>query len=254
MGRPTELSPHIDYSAPRRDWAQLALLSGFIATFCLTVVLTGAYLVADNVGDRNGGTISRWLYNLANNVSTDRTTNAFFLALGINLAVGLALALLYARLEPTMILANWRKAWRGVAFSLIPFLGSILILFPLLGIGVFGIDAHAGPLPVLGSLVAHLVYGFILGGFYGDRVDEWAGASDHDRDAAHLANRGSSRGLVVGLPVGAVAGFLMVPLLDSVSGAVAIVLAFILLGGAFGLLIGSFMGMSDPVQADSKDQ
>lgn len=253
MARPTDLSPRINRSAPREDWQQSALLSGFIATFCLTVIITGAYLFADNVGDQNGGTINRWLYNLAHNVSTDRTTNAFYLALGINLAVGLVLALVYARLERTPVLSGWRKAWRGVAFALIPFLGSILILFPLLGIGLLGIGAHAGPLPVLGSLIAHLVYGFVLGGFYGDRIVDWDGASDHDRDAARLAHRGSAKGMAIGLPIGAVVGFLMTPLLDNVAGAVAIVLAYILLGGAFGLLIGSFMGMSDPISNDGSD-
>ncbi len=253
MGHPASVTPRIDRSLPRDDWQQSALLSGFIATFCLTVVITGAYVLADNIGDQNGGTVSRWLYNLVNNISTDRTTDAFFLALGINLAVGLGLALVFALLERTVILTGWRRAWRGVAFALIPFLGSVLILFPLLGIGVLGIDAHAGPLPVLGSLVAHVVYGFILGGFYGDRVEDWVGASDHDRDAARLAHRGSAKGLAIGLPLGAGLGLLMMPLLDNIAGAVAIVLAYTLLGGAFGLLIGSFMGMSDPVPEGNEE-
>lgn len=252
MGRPAIVIPRLDRSPPRDDWQQSALLSGFLATFCLTVVVTGAYLFADNVGDASGGTISRWLYGLANNVSTDRTTDAFFLALGVNLAVGLVLAVVYAGVvEPRLAGSGWRK---GVLFSLIPFVLSLVVLFPVLGIGFFGAGADAGPLPALGSLVAHLVYGFVLGGFFGSRLEDWDGASEHDLNAARLSNRGSAKGLAIGLPLGAGLGLLMMPLLDNVAGAVAIVLAYTLLGGAFGLLIGSFMGMNAEVAAaEGKD-
>ena len=253
MARPTtDLAPAFDRSAPRQDWQQSALLSGFLATICLSAVVIAAYLFADNVGNQDGGTIGRWLYNLANNVSTERTTNAFFLAIGINLAVGLVLAVIYAGVvEPRLSGSGWRK---GMVFSLIPFALSVLVLFPILGIGVLGFGAGAGPLPALGSLVAHLVYGFVLGGFYGSRLEDWDGASDHDLHAARLSNRGSAKGLAIGLPIGAVVGFLMMPLLDNVAGAVAIVLAYILLGGAFGLLIGSFMGMSGPAPVDGEQE
>ena len=252
MGRPSIVTPQIDRSPPRDDWQQSALLSGFLATFCLSVVVTGAYVVADNLGDQNGGTIGRWLYGLANNVSTDRTTDAFFLAMGLNIAVGLVLACVYAGVvEPRLSGSGWRK---GVLFSLIPFALSLLVLFPVLGIGIFGYDAGAGPLPALGSLVAHLVYGFVLGGFFGSRLEDWDGASEDDLHAARLSNRGSAKGLAIGLPLGAGLGFLMMPLLDNLAGAVAIVLAYTLLGGAFGLLIGSFMGMNAEVAAaDGKD-
>ncbi len=242
MGRPTIVTPQIDRSPPRDDWQQSALLSGFLATFCLSVVVTGAYLFADNAGDASGGTIDRWLYGLVNNVSTDRTTDFFFLAMGLNIAVGLILATIYAGVaEPRLAGSGWRK---GMLFSLLPFVLSLVILFPILGIGIFGYDAGAGPLAALGSLVAHLVYGFVLGGFFGSRLEDWEGASEHDLDAARLSNRGSARGLAIGLPIGAGLGFLMMPLLDDLAGAVAIVLAYTLLGGAFGLLIGSFMGMN----------
>lgn len=239
---PTTLSAR-DYAHAREDWPQSALLSGFIATFCLTAVISGAYLFADRAGDATGGTIARWLFGLANNATTDRATDTFFLALGINLCIGLVLAIVYAALvEPRLGGPGWRT---GMLFALIPFLLSIVVLFPLTDIGIFGVDANAGPLPVLGSLVAHLVYGAVLGGFYAIRIDEWDDASDHDRQAAHSANRGSARGLAVGIPIGVAMGFLMSSLLDSTVGAVAIIVAFALLGGAGGMLVGSFLGMSD---------
>ncbi len=251
MGRPTFVTPQLDRSPPRDDWQQSALLSGFLATFCLSVVVTGAYLFAENVGDQSGGTISRWLYGLAHNVSTERTTNFFFLAMGLNIAVGLVLAVVYAGVaEPRLAGSGWRK---GILFALIPFVLSLVVLFPVLDIGFFGIDAGAGPLPALGSLVAHLVYGFVLGGFFGSRLEDWDGASEHDLHAARLSNRGSAKGLAIGLPLGAGLGFLMMPLLDNIAGAVAIVLAYTLLGGAFGLLIGSFMGMNAESAAEGNE-
>ena len=252
MGYHGFVTPQIDRSPPRDDWQQSALLSGFLATFCLTVIVTGAYFFADNVGSRSGGTVDRWVYGLTHNVSTDRATDLFFLAMGINIAVGLVLAVVYAGIvEPRLAGSGWRK---GVMFALIPFALSLVVLFPILGIGVFGYDAGAGPLLALGSLVAHLVYGFVLGGFFGSRLEDWVGASEHDLQAARLSNRGSAKGLSIGLPLGAGLGFLMMPLLDNVAGAVAIVLAYTLLGGAFGLLIGSFMGMNAEVAvADTKD-
>ncbi len=251
MARRPFVTDLTERTPPRDDWQQSAILSGFIATFCLTVVVTGAYLFADRVGDESGGTIGRWFYGLANNVSTERTTDSFFLALGINLAVGIALAVVYAGfIEPRLNGTGWFK---GIVFSLIPWLLSVVVLFPILGIELFGAGADAGPLPALGSLVAHLVYGFVLGGFFGSRLEDWDGASEHDLHSARLSNRGSARGLAVGLPLGAGLGFLMMPLLENLAGAVAIVLAYTLLGGAFGLLVGSFMGMSHSAPADGQD-
>lgn len=162
--------------------------------------------------------------------------------MGLSIAVGLNLATVYAGVvKPRLAGSGWRK---GMLFSLIPFVLSLVILFPILEIGIFGYDAGAGPLAALGNLVAHLVYGFVLGGFFGSRLEDWDGASEHDLDGARLSNRGSAKGLTIGLPLGAGLGFLMMPLLDDLAGAVAIVLAYTLLGGAFGLLIGSFMGMN----------
>lgn len=252
MGRPTIFSSQVDRSPPREDWQQSALLSGFLATFCLTVVISGAYIFASNVGDESGGTVRRWLYGLSHNSSTQATTDSFFIALGVNIVVGLGLAMLYAGfVEPRLSGSGWRK---GMLFSLFPFLLTVLVLAPIAGLGFFGVDAHAGPLPALGSLVAHLVYGFVLGGFFGSRLEDWTDASEHDLSAARLSNRGSAKGLAIGLPIGAVVGFVMMPLLDNLAGAVAIVLAYTLLGGAFGLLIGSFMGMSDPNPTDGNDK
>ncbi|HEV2527497.1 MAG TPA: hypothetical protein VGT61_03470 [Thermomicrobiales bacterium] len=227
----------------REGWALSALVSGFIATFCLSVIVSGAYLFASTVGREEGWFLQRWLYGLADNPTANRTTDALFLAVALNLAVGLILALVYAAfVEPRLGGSGWRK---GMLFSLVPFVVSVLIVFPMLGIGLLGVDAEAGPLPVLGSLVAHLVYGFVLGGFYGSRVEEWIDSSDHDRSHANGANRGTARGMVIGLPLGFGLGLLMMPLLDSAAGAVAIVLAWTLVGGAVGMLIGSFMGMGN---------
>ena len=225
----------------RDDWPLSALMGGFIATFCLTVIVATAYTVASTLGKQSGTTLQGWLYGLAHNATTSRTGDAIFLAIALNLAIGLALAIVYAWLvEPCLSGPGY---WRGMIFALIPMLISLFIVFPLMGVGVLGASAGSGPLAALGSVVAHLVYGFVLGGFYSFRLEDWEGSSPDDQAAARSANRGSARGVLIGMPIGAVVGLIVAPMLDSVAGEVAIVLGHILLGGAFGLLIGSLSAM-----------
>ena len=228
-------------AAPREDWQLSALMGGFIATFCLTVVVATAYTVASTIGKQSGTILQEWLYGLAHNATTARTSDAIFLAIALDLAVGLVLALVYAWLaEPRLRGPGY---WRGMVFSLIPMLLSLFIVFPLMGVGVLGVSAGSGPLAALGSVIAHLVYGFVLGGFYGSRLEDWEGSTLHDQAAARSANRGSARGVLIGMPIGAVVGLIVAPMLDSVAGEVAIVLGHVLLGGAFGLLVGSLSAM-----------
>ena len=82
-------------------------------------------------------------------------------------------------------------------FSLVPWLLSLLVFFPAVGGGLFGADLDAGPLPAIGNLVLHLIYGAILGTVY--CIPESAASTEDDRRAAQLENDGTALGLVVGL-------------------------------------------------------
>src|SRR4051812_24500673 len=89
--------PRSSTDAPREDWLRAGVLAGFLATFAMTIVLLVAYWLASAVGSANGGVIQRWSWALVNNPVAERTADGVVLAIGANLAMGLLLALVYAR-------------------------------------------------------------------------------------------------------------------------------------------------------------
>ena len=50
---------------------------------------------------------------------------------------------------------------------MLPALVSLVVVLPLLGGGLFGLALGAGPLPIIGNVLLHVVYGAILGVVYG---------------------------------------------------------------------------------------
>jgi hypothetical protein len=164
------------------------------------------------------------------------------LAIGANLAMGLLLALVYARYaEPRLHGANW---WRGMQFALIPWLLSLVVFLPLMGGGVLGMDIGAGPLPILGNLILHLVYGAVLGISYAEASEDWLDDTDVDRVNAAAAERGAAVGLVAGLVPGFVFGWLIAPAFGALVGRPATAIGVAFIGAVIGLAIGSFAGMS----------
>ena len=166
----------------REDWVSDSLLSGFVATFAMGAALAIAYGLAHWIGDANGGRVEQWFYGLQHNVITDRTGNSVILALGLNLAMGLIFALIYGAVEQR--LPGREGIQRGMIFALIPWLLSIIAFFPILDGGIFGKDLHAGPLPIVGNLVLHLIYGAVLGLTYHVDLDAWLDGSQEDHDSA----------------------------------------------------------------------
>ena len=179
----------------REDCLRAGVLAGFLATFAMTVVLVAAYGLASAIGDAAGNTLQRWSWALVHNPVAERTTDGVALAIGANLAMGLILALVYARyVEQRLSGPSW---WKGVRFALIPWLLSLIIFLPLMGGGVFGADIGAGFLPILGNLILHLVYGATLGAAYAEAAEDWLDDTDVDRGNAAAAERGASTGVVV---------------------------------------------------------
>jgi hypothetical protein len=218
------------------------VLAGFLGTFAMTTVLVAAYGLASGIGSSDGNVVQRWSWALVNNPVAERTADGVVLAIGANLAMGLLLALVYARyVEPRLSGPSW---WRGLRFALVPWLLSLVIFLPLMGGGLFGMDVGAGPLPIVGNLILHLVYGAVLGGAYAEAAEDWLDDTDVDRGNAALAERGAAVGLIAGLVPGLVVGWISAPAFgDLVSrSASAVGVAFI--GAAIGLAIGSFVGMS----------
>jgi hypothetical protein len=114
----------------REDWLPNSLISGFAATFAMTVVILAAYWFARAVGDANGSRIEQWFYALHDNALTRSTEDAVVLAIGLNLIVGVAWALLYGYYgSPSLGGPGWL---RGMVFALVPWLLSIVVFFPIM--------------------------------------------------------------------------------------------------------------------------
>lgn len=227
--------------ARRDDWLRNGAISGFFATIAMTVVLAVAFGLTNALGDADGGQIGRWFAALGDNAITQRTADAVVVAIGLNLLVGWVLALAYARwAEPALAGPGWRK---GMVFSLIPWLLSLVLFLPIVGGGLFGADLGAGPLPTLGNLVLHLVYGGILGGVYALLVADSLDASDEDWTEAVASGRSAAIGVAAGAVVGILLGWLLAPQLAAADARGTVVLAGALIGGAFGLVVGAFAGM-----------
>jgi hypothetical protein len=223
----------------REDWLSDSLLSGFVATIAMTAALAGAYGLANALGDETGNRIERWMYALSHNEITDRANDSLVLAIGLNLILGLVFAVIYGMIEYRL---PGRAGWqRGMLFALPLWLISIVIFFPLMDAGLFGVDLDAGPLPVIGNLILHLIYGAVLGSLFAVDVDAWLDGSREDHATALDMQRDTMIGVVGGAVVGFVAGVLLRGQFDSIMNDGMTMLVGALVGAAFGGLIGSIM-------------
>jgi hypothetical protein len=225
----------------REDWLRDGVLSGFIATFAMTVVLAVGYGLAKAIGKAEGGRVARWFWALEHNPVAARTTDGVVAAIALNLLMGLVLALVYGRwVEPSLTGPGWRK---GVVFALVPWLLSVVAVLPFLGGGFLGANIGAGPLPILGNLVLHIVYGAVLGSVYAIALETGLDDSPAERANAAPAERGMAIGIVTGIVLGLIIGWALAPQLDAQGSRAAVMLAGAFVGGASGLLAGSFLGM-----------
>jgi hypothetical protein len=227
---------------PREDWLRAGVLAGFLATFAMTIVLLAAYWLASSIGNASGNVLQRWSWALVHNPVAEQTANRVVLAIGANLLMGLILALLYARVfEPILHGPSW---WRGMQFSLLPWLLSLIIFLPLMGGGLFGLDIGAGILPIVGNLILHLAYGAVLGATYAAPAEDWLDDTDVDRAHSAAAERGAAIGVVIGLPAGFLLGWWVAPDVMGLAGQAETAIGLAFIGAAVGLAIGSFAGMS----------
>ena len=225
----------------RNDWLPNSVLSGFVATFAMTALLAVAYGLARGFGDQTGSTLERWFWALANNEMTRTTRDGIALAIALNLLMGMVWAVVYARVvEPAIGGRGWRK---GILFALIPWVLSVIAFLPIMGGGFLGSDLDAGPLPVLGNLLLHVVYGAVLGMIYEIRLETGLDDNPADRAAAAGAERGAAIGLAVGLAIGLIVGWFTGATLDGFGGQGWGAVAGAMLGAAMGLTAGSFLGM-----------
>lgn len=224
-----------------------ALIAGFVATAALTTVLVPAYWVALSVGSPGpvATTFLRWLWALAHNPLTDTTKTALPLAVGLHFVMGFVWALAYAAVaEPKLTGPGWR---RGMIFALVPWILSVVVFFPAVGVGFLGVGIGAGPLPVIGNLILHLVYGAVLGWIYSPaserfQTESGRAQSSADLDLAAAEQRWIALGIVFGVAFGGLGGWLGSILLAGNPGLMTVLGA--ITGSMVGAFIGSFRGLS----------
>jgi hypothetical protein len=239
----SEPSPVREHGERMDGWLRDSAISGFFATFAFSVVLAAAYGAAYAIGEESGNQIQRWAWNLVHNPLVQSTEDRITLAIALNLTAGIFFALIYGRLfEPVVHFGSVKE---GMLFSLIPFLLSITVFFPIMDGGFLGADIDAGPLPVLGNLMVHLVYGAVLGWIYGIPLESGIDDTPLDRAANEGAERGAALGVPMGALIGAVIAFAIQPTVDDITNTLLTVVIGVVSGGAVGLLIGSLMGMGN---------
>jgi hypothetical protein len=245
-----------------RSWPR-AMLSGFVASVVMLAGFAVAYAVAWGLvmllpaGVPVVGVLGQWFSGLTNNALTDLARPNLYAAVAVYLAGGIFWALLYAAVfAPRLRGPHW---YRGAIYALVPWLFSLLVFLPLVGGGILGLALGAGPLPIIGNLILHLIYGPTMAEVYahgdllldGDRHVPTA----VDVSANRGAETGAAAGMVLGTIAGGVAGILaavmggsMIPGTAAVAGELAanplaIVLGAALVGGALGALAGSLLGI-----------
>ncbi len=226
----------------------LALLAGFIASVAMVVAFAVAYAAALVLSRLPLPVLADWFRGLTSNRLIDvagpnlyAATAAFFLG-------GLLWALLFVLvIEPRLNGQAWQ---RGVQFALVPWLFSLVVFMPLVGGGVLGVGLGAGPLPVLGNLILHAVYGAVLGTVWGSAESVMdrplRAAWTEDLQAGRLSELGAARGLGIGLALGIVLGVVAALVLPQATGGqaagmnpLAMIVAVSLSGAAFGGFVGS---------------
>jgi hypothetical protein len=253
---PAEAPTHVQSGG---DSLARAILAGFAAS--LTMLLT--FLVAYNLARLLSVTptlsapaaepLRTWLTNLTHNRLIDAGLADVYLAAGIYLAGGLFWAVVYSLVETRL---GGSPLVRGVAFAMLPALVSLAVVLPVLGGGPFGLALGAGPLPTIGNLALHAVYGAILGVVYGPFGDldastlerpglpiGGAARGSYERTAALLLVGGLLLGGLVGLAASLVTGSDAGPALSGQSSS-GLIFWGALLGAAIGLFVGSFLGLS----------
>lgn len=233
----------------KSDWLERAVIAGFLATVLMTSVLVVAYVIAALIGSDSprAPLLLRWTWGIAHNVVTAHAQTAAPVAVLLHFVFGLNWAIFYAAVaEPRLRGAGWR---RGLLFAPIPWAFSVLIFLPIVGGGVLGLGLGAGPLPMLGNLILHLVYGVTLGSLYPPESDHAliergeSESAEEVRIYAHTKHL-MALGIIVGLGLGGLGGWIGgVVFAPDASALVALTIGA-LAGSVSGMLIGSFSGLS----------
>jgi hypothetical protein len=236
-------------------WLARALISGFIATGLMTTIFVLAYLLATLFGSANPDAplFRNWLWALANNPVTEMAQSAVPFAVLLHFTAGIGWALVYAAVaEPRLRGSAWQ---RGMIFATVPAALSLIVFLPLVGGGFLGLQIGAGPLPIIGNLILHAVYGFTLGQIYSARgdwmlTDSGRAESPHDIPTIAHAERTMAQGIVIGFVAGALLGGALGIAVFAEAQLYLAIMIGALGGTAVGALAGSFLGLEPEARHD----
>jgi hypothetical protein len=191
---------------------------------------------------------------LTENFVINLAKDSLYTAIAVHITAGILWALVYAYfIEPRLMGTWWQK---GMAFSLILWVLSLVVFMPLVGAGFLGLSIGAGPLPALVSLGMHLFYGLSLGFFY--RPSELTALVDGaSRQTTSIVEGATAGGIIVGAIAGLVAGSIAMATLPSLDTFGVSPWFFpvvgTLTGGGLGILVGSMAGLSSTEQQRSRN-
>lgn len=245
--RPRRL-PERDPSGRVAAWPARAIVAGFSATTMMTITLVSAYgilawLVAV-LPDAN--TFMRWAKNLIDNSLTQSTQEDLAALLLLHFAAGIAWALLYAVAEPRLPGSAWE---RGVLFSMLPWVISLVVFLPIAGGGFLGLSLGAGPLPIIGNLILHLVYGATLGEVFvsaGLLSESGEAAIDADAQLLNRVERTMAIAIVVGFIAGGLLGWVGSSIFAPGTAPVVVAAGAAIIGSVVGILLGSIATVQAP--------
>jgi hypothetical protein len=244
-------------------WLARTTIAGFVALAVSSVALVVATAVAASIGELYRGTslLADWMYELTHNPVTELGRGSLFVSLALHLSVGMFWAIFYALVfEPK--LQNYPSWQAGAIFAMLPFVLSVSVFPLLVGAGLFWSELRAGPFPIMGNLVLHLIYGATLGAIYGLAADR--AEAPWDRQAEATAGRqtalmgraetAAALGILLGIIGGGVIGValgytLPFSAVEDLIGSWPVVMgvACALAGASVGALIGSMYGLTDPM-------
>lgn len=237
------------------DRTPRAVVAGFSAMIVLLAVYLAGYALvhlfalAAPAASLSHQAISGWLQALVRNRLVDPAQPMLYAALGLQMALAIGGALVYAAWwEPRCAGPSWL---RGLLFGTVLWLGTLVVVLPLLGAGVFGVEIGAGPLPTYTTLLAWMAYGVVLGLAYAPR--EGIAIQDEQAMPAEVGSTGWARsavGIAVGALVGAATGLVLGALVPWQGGVmpgglapVVLMVVLALAGAGLGELVGSLTAL-----------
>jgi uncharacterized membrane protein YagU involved in acid resistance len=151
----------------RPDWKR-AILGGFAGTLALTVMI---YQVAPKMGMAK--------MDIAGQLG--QMFGSWTLGMVVHFTLGtVVFSLIYALLAYPLLPGP--PVVKGLVWGVVAWLGLQLVAMPMMGAGFFSTRA-GGMKAVIGSLVAHLVYGVLLGSIAGRGV----GSEHQERQVRRVA-------------------------------------------------------------------